>query len=115
MTVNLTETEKKVFEDFCRFYSDFMLSRGEPIPRILIQQKTGLSKYMTLKTLRSLRQKGLVKLVREYYEDTDELGVAIDWGMMIGYRVTKEGQDTEMYERIEKEVENEIKRRFNFE
>lgn len=115
MIINLTEPEKKVFESFCRLYSDFMLSRGEAIPRLLIQQKTGLSKYMTLKTLRSLRQKGLVKLVREYYEDTDEWGIAIDWGMMIGYRTTEEGQATKMYKRISKEVENEIKRHFNFE
>ena len=115
MTANLTEIEKKVFEGFCRLDSNFMLSRGEPIPRLLIQKRTGLSKYMTLKTLRSLRQKGLIKLVREYYEDTDECGIAIYYGMMIGYRATEEGGATEMYKRIEKEVENEIKRHFNFE
>ena len=61
-----------------------------------------------MKALKSLREKGLIKLVREYYEgDLEEEAF-----MMIGYRPTGKLEATEFYKTIDKKVEEEIREHF---
>ena len=85
-----------------------MINKGDPVPRRHIKGRCNLSNYKILKALKSLREKGLVKLVREYYEgDLEEESF-----MMIGYRPTDKLEATEFYKIIEKEVEEEIKEHF---
>lgn len=58
--------------------------------------------------MKSLREKGLIKLVREYYEgDLEEEAF-----MMIGYRPTDKLEATEFYKTIDKKVEEEIREHF---
>ncbi len=106
--LQLTDLEQQVLEAFCELYCDFVINKGDPVPRRHIKGRCNFSNYKLLKALKSLREKGLIKLVREYYEgDLEEESF-----MMIGYRPTDELEATELYKTIEKEVEEEIKEHF---
>lgn len=106
--LQLTDLEQQVLEAFCELYCDFVINKGDPVPRRHIKGRCNLSNYKILKALKSLREKGLIKLVREYYEgDLEE-----ETFMMIGYRPTDKLEATELYKTIEKEVEKEIKEHF---
>lgn len=106
--LQLTDLEQQVLEAFCELYCDFVINKGDPVPRRHIKGKCNLSNYKILKALKSLREKGLIKLVREY----DEGDLEEEAFMMIGYRPTDELEVTELYRTIEKEVEEEIKEHF---
>lgn len=83
--LQLTDLEQQVLEAFCELYCDFVINKGDPVPRRHIKGRCNLSNYKILKALKSLREKGLIKLVREYYEgDLEEEAF-----MMIGYRPTE--------------------------
>ena len=106
--LQLTDLEQQVLEAFCELYCDFVINKGDPVPRRHIKGRCNLSNYKILKALKSLREKGLVKLVREYYEgDLEEEAF-----MMIGYRSTDKLEATEFYKTIDKKVEEEIKEHF---
>lgn len=105
--LQLTDLEQQVLEAFCELYCDFVINKGDPVPRRHIKGRCNLSNYKILKALKSLREKGLIKLVREYYEGDLEEAF-----MMIGYRPTDKLEATELYKTIEKEVEEEIKEHF---
>jgi len=66
--LQLTDLEQQVLEAFCELYCDFVINKGDPVPRRHIKGRCNLSNYKILKALKSLREKGLIKLVREYYE-----------------------------------------------
>lgn len=106
--LQLTDLEQQVLEAFCELYCDFVINKGDPVPRRHIKGRCDLSNYKILKALKSLREKGLIKLVREYYEgDLEEEDF-----MMIGYRPTDKLEATEFYKTIDKKVEEEIKEHF---
>lgn len=104
--LQLTDLEQQVLEAFCKLYHN--PTTLPIVARHHISYECNLSKYKTLKALKSLREKGLIKFVREYYEgDLEEEAF-----MMIGYRPTDKLEATEFYKTIEKEVEKEIKEHF---
>ena len=106
--LQLTDLEQQVLEAFCELYCDFVINKGDPVPRRHIKGRCNLSNYKILKALKSLLEKGLVKLVREYYEgDLEEEAF-----MMIDYRPTDKLEATEFYKTIEKQVEEEIREHF---
>lgn len=106
--MQLTDLEQQVLEAFCELYCDFVINKGDPVPRRHIKGRCDLSNYKILKALKSLREKGLIKLVREYYEgDSEEEAF-----MMIGYRPTDKLEATEFYKTIDKKVEKEIREHF---
>lgn len=106
--LQLTDLEQQVLEAFCEIFCDYIINQGYSIPRQFIKSKCNISDYKSLKALKSLREKGLVKLVREYYEgDLEEEAF-----MMIGYRPTDNLEATEFYKTIDKKVEEEIKEHF---
>lgn len=106
--LQLTDLEQQVLEAFCEIFCDYIINQGYSIPRQFIKSKCNISDYKSLKALKSLREKGLVKLVREYYEgDLEEEAF-----MMIGYRPTDKLEATELYKTIKKEVEKEIREHF---
>lgn len=107
--LQLTDLEQQVLEAFCELYCDFVINKGDPVPRRHIKGRCNFSNYKILKALKSLREKGLIKLVREYYEGDLEEEEAF---MMVGYRPTDKLEATELYKTIEKEVEEEIKEHF---
>lgn len=99
---------KSVFQVLCNHYADFMSSFGYPIPRKIIQDELGLSKYQVLKELRNLREKGLVRLVRiNYYDDYD-----CENHLLIGYAVTDLGEKTNEYKIAYENVRRRIKQHF---
>lgn len=106
--IHLTDLEQQVLEAFCELYCDFVINKGDPVLRRHIKGRCNLSNYKILKALKSLREKGLIKLVREYYEGVLEEEAF----MMIGYRPTDKLEATELYKTIEKEVEKEIREHF---
>lgn len=106
--LQLTDLEQQVLEAFCELYCDFVINKGDPVPRRHIKGRCNLSNYKILKALKSLREKGLIKLVREY----DEGDLEEEAFMMIGYRSTDKLEATEFYKTIEKEVEEEIREHF---
>ena len=106
--LQLTDLEQQVLEAFCELYCDFVINKGDPVPRRHIKGRCNLSNYKILKALKSLREKGLIKLVREYYEGALEEEAF----MMIGYRPTDKLEATEFYKTIDKKVEKEIREHF---
>ena len=106
--LQLTDLEQQVLEAFCELYCDFVINKGDPVPRRHIKGRCNLSNYKILKALKSLREKGLVKLVREYYEGDLEFEAF----MAIGYRPTDKLEATEFYKTIDKKVEEEIREHF---
>ena len=90
--LQLTDLEQQVLETFCELYCDFVINKGDPVPRRHIKGRCNLSNYKILKALKSL-------LEEEAF-------------MMIGYRPTDKLEATELYKTIEKEVEEEIKEHF---
>ena len=106
--LQLTDLEQQVLEAFCEIFCDYIINQGYSIPRQFIKSKCNISDYKSLKALKSLREKGLIKLVREYYEgDLEEEAF-----MMIGYRPTDKLEATEFYKTIDKKVEKEIREHF---
>lgn len=101
--LQLTDLEQQVLEAFCKLYSNPMTL--SIVPQHHISYECNLSKYKTLKALRGLREKGLIKFVREYYEvDLEEESF-----MAIGYRPTVKLEIMEVYQRIDKELKEKIR------
>lgn len=99
---------KSIFQVLCNHYADFMITFGYPIPRKVIQDELGLSKYQVFKELRNLREKGLVRLVRiNYYDDYD-----CENHLLIGYAVTNLGKKTNEYKIAYENVRRRIKQHF---
>lgn len=97
-----------VFQTLCNYDANFMANQGYPIPRKVIQETTGLSKYKTLKELQELRNKGLVELKRlNYYDDWDCKNYLI-----IGYVVTDKGKTTNEYNAAHEKVRKLMKECF---
>lgn len=96
--IHLTDLERQVLEAFCKLYSNPMTL--PIVARHHISYKCNLSKYKTLKALKGLREKGLIKFVREYYEgDLEEESF-----MAAGYKPTVKLERMEVYQRIDKEL-----------
>nr|DAX83436.1 MAG TPA: winged helix-turn-helix transcription repressor [Caudoviricetes sp.] len=106
--LQLTDLEKQVLEAFCELYCDFVSNKGYPVPRHNIGTRCNLSKYKTLKALKNLREKDLVKLVRYYYEG----GLEEEAFMIIGYMPTDKLEKTEFYRTIDEKLEKEIREHF---
>nr|DAX79393.1 MAG TPA: winged helix-turn-helix transcription repressor [Caudoviricetes sp.] len=101
--LQLTDLEQQVLEAFCKLYSNPMTL--PIVARHHISYKCNLSKYKTLKALKGLREKGLIKFVREYYEgDLEEESF-----MAIGYKPTVKLERMEVYQRIDKELKEKIR------
>nr|DAP28142.1 MAG TPA: winged helix-turn-helix transcription repressor [Caudoviricetes sp.] len=101
--IHLTDLEQQVLEAFCKLY--FRSIMPPTVSRHHISYKCNLSKYKTLKALRGLRDKGLIKFVREYYEgDLEEESF-----MAIGYKPTAKLERMEVYQRIDKEFKENIR------
>ena len=100
--IHLTDLERQVLEAFCKLYSNPMTL--PIVARHHISFECNLSKYKTLKALKGLRKKCLIKFVREYYEgDLEESFMAI------GYKPTVKLERMEVYQRIDKELKEKIR------
>ena len=106
--LQLTDLEQQVLEAFCEIFCDYIINQGYSIPRQFIKSKCNISDYKSLKALKSLREKGLIKLVRHYYAQHPEEECFLE----IGYVPTDKLEATELYKTIDKKVEEEIKEHF---